>query len=350
MTALRVALRMLVIGMLTSCTSLAPDPASHTLAATQTIGPTTSASPGSPSAREQTPTGRAADHPTATAPQRPTHTPPRVDVPIGIEVENYLEYADALAGYGPFHVYGWVADTVAEGFDVAVEQLGSISSPEVKKKMLLFSSHHDLSRRLDFGESTEYRPDDLKALGISAVFYNSERGLTPPDEMEHLLSNDPDQNSVAIFATIAKRHGFEAGWGPIAYTAYTAPEETLSVMFAAGLDRIGLQEQKTIDDHCVADRVAAIRAVKAKYEGVAGRPVGVGAQIMPGYEYSEGCYPGDVYAQQNCPEETIGFTYGHCSHFVASLETSRLVESVAIWAVQPVEREQLVRLVHALRR
>jgi hypothetical protein len=121
-------------------------------------------------------------------------------------------------------------------------------------------------------------------------------------------------------------------------------------MFAAGLDRIGIQEQKRIDESCVQDRVTAIREAKAAYERIAGRPIAVGTQVMPGYQYTEGCYPGDVYAQQHCPGESIGFTYAHCSIFAATLGSEGLVESIGIWASAPNERAQLPSLVRALRR
>jgi hypothetical protein len=267
-----------------------------------------------------------------------------------MEVQNYVDHSEELTGLGPFHLYGWAAGAREGDFMQKVEQLGSVSSPDVTKKVLMFSSYETLSEKLDAGEGTPYRPEDLKALGIEGVFYNSERGLTPPEEMEHLLSPDPEENSVAIFVRIAKRHGFEAGWGPIAFTAYTAPESALDVMFAAGLDRIGIQEQKMIDDSCVQERVTAIREAKATYERVAGHSVAVGTQVMPGYQYSEGCYPGDAYAQQNCPGETIGFTYAHCNLFATTLESEGLVESIGIWASVPKERAQIPSLVRALRR
>jgi hypothetical protein len=323
MSRLRLALMICVITMQTSCGSRGINPTSSLTTPKpspgETARPTRTSAPTSTTTAENTepatPTEDQAETPSPTVtrtrtpvPTRePTNTvspattptlieaPPTGDVPILMEVDNYLEHADALAGYGPFHLYGWVVDARIDDFDYKVEQLGNISSREVEKKLLVFSSYHNLSRKLDHGEETQYRPDDLKALGITSVSYNSERGLSPPDEMEHLLSTDPDDNSVATFVRIAKRHGFEASWGPIAFTAYTAPEPALSVMFSAGLDQIGLQEQKMIDESCVRERVTAIRKAKATYERVAGRPVEVGTQVMPGYQYSEGCYPGDAY-------------------------------------------------------
>jgi hypothetical protein len=73
-----------------------------------------------------------------------------------------------------------------------------------------------------------------------------------------------------------------------------------------------------------------------------------GVQVMPGYAHSEGCYPGDSYAEANCGTD-IEYTYQHCHDFVAELTQSNLVDSVSIWASQTQERAQLVPLVEALR-
>ena len=61
------------------------------------------------------PTGTPTLVPTQTAMPEPTDEPKTDPVPIGMEVQNYVDHAEELTGLGPFHLYGWAAGARVAG-------------------------------------------------------------------------------------------------------------------------------------------------------------------------------------------------------------------------------------------
>ena len=252
---------------------------------------------------------------------------------------------------GPFYLYGWCADAQISGFDGKVSALlNAGQDAAVVKTAIMFSSYTNLAAKID------QIPD-----GIDGVFYNSEPSLSV-DYNDIFLEGE--SNSVVKFARLAESHGLESHWGPMRRNFEPSvgdhvSETAIALMFEAGLDGIGLQEQQQIDDICVQNivygpnqiggrNVESISEVVSRLQTLTDRDFEVDVQVMPGYQYTEGCYPGDAYAEANCGTH-IDHTYRHCENFALELEQAGLVDSLALWASQPTERAQLVPLIETLR-
>ena len=323
----------------------------YQVAPTSTPAPTGTPPPTPTSTSTETPT-LAPPPPTAMPQPTPTNTPqpPAERVAIMIEVQNYLDYRTELISLGPFWVYGWAADAQIGGFEDKLAALQALADdPNVTKRAVMFSSYDSFAARVD-----------RIPMGIG-VFYNSEPGLSA-DYSDIFLEDE--NNSVVKFAALAKANGLEAQWGPLTrnldtHTNDGVSDTAISLMFQAGLDGVGWQAQQLIDDACVEDIVHgpfqvggqgadSIEEVYNRLRRLSERELLFGVQVMPGYAHSEGCYPGDSYAEANCGTD-IEYTYQHCHDFVAELTQSNLVDSVSIWASQTQERAQLVPLVEALR-
>jgi hypothetical protein len=94
------------------------------------------------------------------------------------------------------------------------------------EKGVIFSSCEDLEDIID----------DI-APYVDLVAYNTERGTTPDQELQHL------EDYVRRFAELARSRGLEAGWGPT--SAQLAGQPGL-LDLAAEVDLIGLQHQKVL--------------------------------------------------------------------------------------------------------
>lgn len=77
----------------------------------------------------------------------------------------------------------------------------------------------------------------------------------------------------------------------------------------------------------------------------------VNVQIMPGYQHTDGCYPGDNYAMTSCPLENISAlgSYDHCAKFVNEISKQGFADSLSIWASNPTEKTEMVKLVNRIR-
>jgi hypothetical protein len=243
---------------------------------------------------------------------------------------HYPKLKAQLAGLGPFIVYGWAADPSLSMYSQQVALLGQIQDPGVTK-MLMFSSLATASGKL--GNAGELAK--LKSAGVTALGYNTEGDKTPASEMNGLTQ------AVSQFAQLAQKSGLDAIWGPIRATAEKMSDASYSQMIAAGLDGVGLQEQKWIESACVPQRAAAVKALSARLKKLAGSSgFAVQVQVMP-----TRCAAGDAYAAKNCG--TQGPKFHHCQAFGDQIAPS--VDSLAIWASSPADNADLVPLIRALR-
>jgi len=266
------------------------------------------------------------------------HPPPAPDgagpapqaAPIMFAAGHYLTYAAQLAGLGPFIVYGWAADPSINMYAQQVQVLAQITDPGVTK-MLMFSSLKTAQTKLADPGHASY----LKSIGVSALGYNTEGDKTPASEMQDLAQ------AVSQFASLAQGHGLDAIWGPIRATADQTSDAAYSQMIAAGLDGVGLQEQKWIESACVPQRESAVKQISARLKQLAkGQPFQVQVQIMPSR-----CLNGDSYAQKSCGSS--GPKFHHCQTFGDAIAPA--VDSLAIWASSPGDNADLVPLIKALR-
>lgn len=256
--------------------------------------------------------------------------PPPKALPIMLAAGHYLTYKAQLAGLGPFIVYGWAADPALGMYTQQLQVLAQITDPGVTK-MLMFSSLATVQSKLAEPGHASY----LKSIGVSALGYNTEGDKTPAGEMQSLAQ------SVSQLAALAQSNGLEAIWGPIRATAEQTPDAAYSQMIAAGLDGIGLQEQKWIESACVPQRESAVKQLSARLKQLAqGQTFDVQVQIMPSR-----CVSGDSYAQQSCG--TSGPKFHHCQAFADKIAPA--VDSLAIWASSPADNADLVALIQALR-
>jgi hypothetical protein len=256
--------------------------------------------------------------------------PPSKAKPIMFAVGHYQKIKGQLVGLGPFIVYGWGADPALGMYGQQVQQLAQIHDPGVQK-MMMFSSVKTAQAKLsDAGNVAQ-----LKGAGVTGLGYNSEGDKTPASELQNLTQ------AVVQFAQLAQQHGFQAIWGPIRSTAEKMSNAAYSQMISAGLDGIGLQEQKFIESSCVAQRSGAVKALSARLKPLSSAAsFQVQVQIMPSR-----CLNGDSYAVKQCG--TSGPKFHHCQAFGDQI--APFVDSLAIWASSPSDNAELVPLIHALR-
>lgn len=203
--------------------------------------------------------------------------------------------------FGPAYVYAREAD---------LNGMLDLSGPV--EKMVMVASYDEVQRLMG-------RADQLKAAGVTIVGFNSENGtgMTPPDEMQTLNSNDPNVNVVARAAALATSNGFKVLWGPVRRTVDSLSDDALLTMMSAGVSGLAIQEQKFIETQDAASRLSAVQSTRERYLRLA-RQAGVEdfsfhVQIM----------------QQRCPN------LPNCVNFVEGLEEIP-VDSIAIWSNGPI--------------
>jgi len=110
-------------------------------------------------------------------------------------------------------------------FSQALAELAAADLPGLIRS-LVFSSVRDLER-------------EIAALppSISIVAYNSEPGMTPPDELQDIA------NRVQRFAAVARAHGRRATWGP---TSAMLSNDPALLDLARHVDALGLQHQRVL--------------------------------------------------------------------------------------------------------
>lgn len=250
--------------------------------------------------------------------------------PVMIAAGHYVTYRAQLLGLRPLIVYAWAADPALSMYSKELSTLGSIKDTQVTK-MVMFSSFKTLSAKL----GATGHVAQLKQLGVTGLGYNTEGDKTPASEMQNLAG------AVSQFAALAQKHGLQALWGPIRATVDQISDTALTQMINAGLDGVGLQEQKWIEAACPQQRVTAVKATSARLKKLAGgKPFDVQVQIMPSR-----CINGDAYGKQHCGGS--GKTFAHCVTFSDQIKPA--VDSMAIWASGPQDNSQLVPLIKALR-
>jgi len=269
--------------------------------------------------------------------------PPPTRIPIMIAASNYAYYRDQLLAYRPFMVYAWATDPALSNpnqYDNELDILASIDDDGVEE-YIMFSSYQTLEQKLAQPGHADY----LRSIGVTGLGFNSEGFMTPAEEMNSLDSADPQTNAVARFAAIAEENGFTVLWGPIRATADAVGDPAIGAMFGAGLDGVGLQEQRYIESACVPARANAVAQTAARYRQIAsgaGVSAHVNVQIMPSR-----CLTGDNYAASQCGT-TIQADFDHCADFVGEILDD--ADSLAIWASGPDDRADLVPLIAALPR
>jgi hypothetical protein len=266
--------------------------------------------------------------PDAGAPLDSARPAPPGAKPIMFAAGHYPKLKAQLAGLGPFIVYGWAADPALSMYSQQLGLLSQIQDPGVTK-MVMFSSLKTAKAKLsDAGQLGQ-----LKGAGVTALGYNTEGDKTPAGEMSSLTQ------AVSQFAQLAQKSGLQAIWGPIRATAEKTSDASYSQMIAAGLDGVGLQEQKWIESACVPQRAGAVKALSARLKKLS-PGFAVQVQIMPSR-----CLAGDAYAAKKCG--TQGPKFHHCQAFGDQIAPA--VDSLAIWASSPADNANLVPLIRALR-
>jgi len=264
--------------------------------------------------------------PTAVTPTdtpEPTVTPtpaPQANV-ISLSAQAFNVYEGQLTGLGPFVAYAVVNE---QNYEQRLRGIENAQSPEIIGKVLAFGSRA-------FMESKIADAQRWHNAGVTTLSYNTENSITPVDEMNDLY------NSVGLFATKADAYGFRSTWGPIRVKLDNVPDTVAQAMIASGLDGIGLQEQKPIENQCVEDRIAAVEATVSWWQGLAGPDFGAVAQVVPNR-----CLNGDTYGEQSCSED-IQNPYDHCVMFVHGIWP--VIDAVSIFSNGP----DLVDLIIALR-
>jgi len=256
--------------------------------------------------------------------------PPSTAKPIMIAAGHYLTYKSQLGGLGPFIVYGWAADPSLGMYTQQLQVLAQISDPGVTK-MVMFSSLKTAQSKLADPSHVSY----LKSIGVGGLGYNTEGDKTPASEMQSLAQ------SVSQLAALAQSHGLDLIWGPIRVTADQTSDAAYGQMITAGLDGVGLQEQKWIESACVPQRGGAVKQLSSRLKQLAqGKAFQVQVQIMPSR-----CLSGDSYAQASCGSS--GPKFHHCQAFADAIAPA--VDSLAIWASSAADNAELVPLIKALR-
>jgi hypothetical protein len=124
---------------------------------------------------------------------------------------------------------GATADPVfsQEKFETALEELAAVDFAGIHKTIVL-STYEDL--QLVIADLLE---------DITAIAYNTERGMTPMDELTHL------DEWVPKFAELCHEHGREMTWGPTHHMLTRNPD---LFQLAAHCDGMGLQHQRPLQN------------------------------------------------------------------------------------------------------
>lgn len=133
-----------------------------------------------------------------------------------------------------------------------VETLAELEAIEAEgiKRVIVLSSYADLEAEI------ENLPE-----WIDKVTYNSERGMTPMEELRDLAQYVPR------FAELAHQHGFNMGWGPTSHMLNRTPE---LFELAGHVDSFGLQHQKILQSQGLEAFVALTRERYMRIKAVNG--------------------------------------------------------------------------------
>ena len=111
-------------------------------------------------------------------------------------------------------------------FSKSIEMLNEVKFAGIEKAVI-FSSVEDLKNNI------KRLPKE-----VSWVMYDSERGMTPSNELKDL------EKSVRDFGETAHKNGLLAGWGPT--MVMIKSDEIKLLKLAVYIDRFGLQHQKLL--------------------------------------------------------------------------------------------------------
>jgi hypothetical protein len=130
------------------------------------------------------------------------------------------------------------------------------------------------------------------------------------------------------------------------------------VIFGAGMDVIGQQYQKLVDEYCVnrllyetiilgTNQVESLEATAQRLRAM--RPgLMLTVQVMPGYNGADGCWKGDQYAAASCGM-VVEHEYQQCGDLARGLQVLGY-DSVGIWALSATEQVEAVGLIQEMRR
>jgi len=152
--------------------------------------------------------------------------------------------------------------------DRALAGLNAIQDARLQKSLIV-SSVSDLKA------NSKRFPKD-----VTWVAYNSEPGMTPPEELENI------EQSVREFATVAHAAGLRAAWGPT--NVMIASDEQKYLGLARYVDSMGLQHQKVLQFEGVE---AFVELTKRRSETIRkiNPAVQVAVQVVVGRGSNEQC-------------------------------------------------------------
>lgn len=277
--------------------------------------------------------------------------------PLFISLQQYASpYNQELLDFRPLDIRAIAAGPYIDNYDIIVQRLASIEESGLKK-LIGFSSYRDLEEKLSQAgpPGFETHADYLLSIGVTGFTYNTEinpQGIpwTPQDEMDNIFSTDPQTNSVAKFAHIARSYGFnQLIWVPYRHTAdgYATPgsrdpyyAEAFRIMYQSGLSGVGLQEQNYIGQECAEQRANAFYETLDLHTTAAN---GSKPLILVNF-YLEKCTEGDEYARTYCGLPQDHYPWQHCDEFVDLISAN-----LNILSIPDQPSEQLIDLFDTIR-
>lgn len=228
--------------------------------------------------------------------------------PIGINSSAFS--ASSYRGLGPFILRGMMLNSVNSNVYSQLENAKNAGGSEIVDLTLGIGSISFLNQ-LDTAR--------LRNIGVTTISYNPEGGHTPSDEFNQRRV-DSDSNPIVQFGRWGEQNSFNTVWAPLRGDSDSTPDSVIQRIYDAGIDGLGLQEQRFIETACPNDRYNKVKNTIEKHERLAGKNLFVSVQIM-----AIRCQT----AEQLSCSESYSSSYGHCDTFVDLI--AGLVDTIGFW-------------------